>query len=281
MAFRYSVLAEKPSLGIERRITLMKAKSGKHDVETAICICLMACLAASGCVNGSGSKAKTLSSEANATFATDPFEAKPAPEPTVLSLPSWEVVFETTWSQEIVGQEPADLFVLDGNFVIAEKDGDKALALLGTPVGDFGFLFGPRVRGKPVELTCRVFSTRKGRRMPAFAAGLGGVNGYRLRVNAAARNTQLVRGEETLASIPYVWKSGTWTRLRFRAEPKGEEGVTVSAKVWPVDENEPADWTLKYESPEPYVGGKSTLWGYPYAGTEILFDDLRVLAFGN
>ena len=67
---------------------------------------------------------------------------------------------------------------------------------------------------------------------PAFAGGLGGVSGYRLRLNAAARNLQLLRGEETLVTVPQVWQPGAWTNLRFRAEPKGEAGAVVSAKVW-------------------------------------------------
>ena len=115
--------------------------------------------------------------------------------------------------------------------------------------------------------------------MPAFAAGLGGMNGYRVRLNAAARNLQLLRGEETLVTVPHVWQDGTWTNLRFRAEPKGEASAVVSAKVWSADSKEPADWTIVHKDSEPYAGGKCTLWGLPYAGTEILFDDLKVLAF--
>ena len=215
--------------------------------------------------------------EANAIVDADPFAVHVDSPP---AQHEWNVVYENDWSAETVGEEPADLFVLDGAFTVTEVDGDKALALPGVPVGDFGFLFGPRVKGKPTELRCRMFSTRKGRRMPAFAAGLGGVSGYRLRVNAAARNLQLLRGEETLVTVPNVWQDGAWMNLRFRAEPKGDAGAVVFAKVWSVDSEEPADWTVVHKDPKPYAGGKCTLWGLPYAGTEILFDDLKVLAFG-
>ena len=249
-----------------------------HKVKRLGATWLLAGLFVGGCViTGVTEQAK----EANATVDADPFAAQADSVVPLPAQPAWNVVYENNWSAETVGEDPADLFVLDGAFTVTEVDGDKALALPGAPVGDFGFLFGPRVKGKPAALRCRMFSTRKGRRMPAFAAGLGGVSGYRLRLHAAARNLQLLRGEETLVTVPHVWKDGTWTNLRVRAEQKGETGAVVSAKVWSADSEEPADWTIVHKDSEPYAGGKCTLWGLPYAGTAILFDDLKVLAFGN
>lgn len=233
-----------------------------------------ASLLSGGCVVGD----KT---SGNAVVKSDPFDSNAEPVPEKTDKAKWKVVFETDWSDETVGKEPADLFVLDGSYLIVEKDGDKALALPGSPVGDFGFLFGPRIKGKPVELKARIFSTRKGRRMPAFAAGLGGVNSYRLRLNPAAKTLQLSRGGEILEKIPFEWKSGSWTNLRFRAEPKGDEGAILSAKVWSSDEKEPTGWHMTFKDSEPFAGGKSTLWGYPYAGTQIFFDDLSILAFSS
>lgn len=261
-------------------MNVLKAKSGMRTERRAWPV-LLAGLLLGGCVTGGGPGVSEAPPpvDGNETVNADPFAAQSESAPEPAGEPTWNVVFETGWSDETAGQEPADLFILDGAFVVTEMDGNKVLTLPGAPVGDFGFLFGPRVKGKPVELRARILSTRKGRRMPAFAAGLGGVNAYRLRLNAAARKIQLSRGEETLAAVAHVWKSGVWTNLRFRAEPKGEEGAVVSAKVWSADEDEPADWTLVHDDPEPYAGGKCTLWGYPYAGTEILFDDLKVLAF--
>lgn len=238
---------------------------------------LLAGLLVGGCVTTGVTE---QGEETNATVDADPFAAQADSTVPSSVQPVWKIVFENDWSGAIVGEEPADLFVLDGAFTVMEMDGDKALALPGAPVGDFGFLFGPRVKGKPAELRCRMFSTRKGRRMPAFAAGLGGVSGYRLRLNAAARNLQLLRGEKTLVTVPFVWQPGAWTNLRLRAEPKGDAGAVVSAKAWSADSEEPVDWTVVHKDSEPYAGGKCTLWGLPYAGTEILFDDLKVLAFG-
>ena len=207
-------------------------------------------------------------------------EAKPssASQATSSSSGNWELVYENDFSSYKAGEEPDDLFILDGDFAVREINGNKVLSLPGDPVGDFGILFGPRVKGKPVELRCRVSSTRKGRRMPAFAAGLGGVSGYRLRLNPATRNLQLILGEETVATAPFAWESGSWTHLRFRAEAKGENATTVFAKTWTDGTKEPTAWNLVHVFPTPFAGGKCCLWGLPYASTEIHFDSLQVLA---
>ena len=114
--------------------------------------------------------------------------------------------------------------------------------------------------------------------MPAFAAGLGGVSGFRLRLNPATLNLQLFKGEETMTTVPFAWESGSWTHLRFRAEAKGENATMVSAKTWINGTKEPTKWSLVHEFPKPFVGGKCGLWGLPYASTEIHFDSLQVLA---
>jgi hypothetical protein len=238
-------------------------------------VSLFTILGVSGCVSTSGPETASELEEENRTLVADPFLKQVATED---SEPAkWKTVYEIDFSGNAVDEEPEDLFILDGSFSVQQEGRNKVLSLPGVPVGDFGFLFGPRVKGKPVELRCRIFSTRKGRRMPAFAAGLGGVNGYRFRLNAAARNLQLIRGEETLVTVPYVWASGKWMNLSFRAEAKGDDGAVVSAKVWH-EGDEPAEWSILHEYNEPFAGGKCSLWGLPYASTEILFDDLKVLA---
>ncbi len=249
----------------------MKRNYGMHKA-----VWLFTILGVGGCVSTSGPKAAMELEEENATVVADPVLKQVVIEDS--GPAKWKTVYELDFSGNAVGEEPEDLFILDGSFSVQQEGANKVLSLPGVPVGDFGFLFGPRVKGKPAELRCRIFSTRKGRRMPAFAAGLGGVNGYRLRLNAASRNLQLIRGEETLVTVPYLWASGKWTNLIFRAESKGDDGAIVSAKVWN-EGDEPADWSISHEDNEPFAGGKCSLWGLPYASTEILFDDLKVLAF--
>ena len=250
----------------------MKSETGNRKIEKWIPngLSLLAFFLLGGCVSPIGSRTKGTG-EANASAAASITQ-------TISSESgNWHVVYENDFSSYAVGQEPEDLFILDGSFAVREVENNKVLGLPGTPIGDFGILFGPRVKGKPVELRCRLFSSRKGRRLPAFAAGLGGVNGYRIRLNPAVRKTQLFRGEEPVATTSFQWESGSWTNLRLRAEPKGKT-TTVSAKVWGQGGGEPAEWTLVHEDAESFDGGKCSLWGLPYASTDILFDDLQVFS---
>lgn len=252
---------------------MMKLELEKRKTEkwALIGLSLLAIFVLGGCVSTGESK---NSEETNASATTDLFVVDAIPA----ESGKWNLVYENDFSSYAVGQEPEDLFILDGSFSVRKVEGNKALALPGTPIGDFGIMFGPRVKNKPVELRCRLFSNRKGRRMPSFAAGLGGVNGYRIRLNPAARNVQLFRGETSLVTVPLQWESGSWTNLRFRAESKGKETTTVSAKAWRQSDKEPSDWTFVHQDTEPFDGGKCSLWGLPYASTEILFDDLQVFS---
>ncbi|MBU62986.1 MAG: hypothetical protein CMI26_10845 [Opitutae bacterium] len=254
----------------------MKRNGGMYKA-----VWLFTVLVVCGCISTKGPEAAKELEKENATVVVEPFLKEVVSEDSESA--KWKTVYDIDFSGNAVGEEPEELFILDGSFSVQQEEqrkslgGNMVLSLPGTPVGDFGFLFGPRVKGKPVELRCRVFSTRKGRRMPTFAAGLGGVNGYRLRLNAAARNLQLVRGEETLVTVPYVWSSGKWTNLTFRAESNGNDGAIVSAKVWS-EGGEPEGWSISHQGNEAFAGGKCSLWGLPYASSEILFDDLKVLA---
>ena len=84
---------------------------------------------------------------------------------------------EENFSGLELGSEPENLFILDGAYAVSQEENDKRLTLPGSPVGDFGLLFGPRVREKSLSLSFSFLATKRGRRLPALAAGLGGVRG--------------------------------------------------------------------------------------------------------
>ncbi len=260
MAGGRSCASQKPNEFLERRMIIMKAKTLVTGL--LVSIFLVGC-----CWRGE--------TKHSAKAQTIPLEAA-TPE-----LPNESLVYENDFSGYALGEEPEDLFILDGEFSVKEEQKNKVLALPGVPIGDFGILFGPRIKGKPIELRCRMFSTRKGRRLPAFAAGLGGLNGFRLRIDCPAGKLRLLRGEDVLAEEPFAWKSGSWMHLRFRVEPAGEEGAKVLCKVWDAIDKEPPEWSLVHRDKAPFAGGKCVLWGIPYAGTEIYFDDLRVFSLAD
>jgi hypothetical protein len=188
----------------------------------------------------------------------------------------WEVEFEENFSSLEVGSEPENLFILDGAYAVSQEENDKRLTLPGSPVGDFGLLFGPRVREKSLGLTFSFFATKKGRRLPALAAGLGGVRSYRFRLNAATRQILLFRQDVEIGKVAYQWESGAWSRVRFQALPGDGEKTRIRLKLWKRGEEEPKEWLFDEIDPSAFAGGKCALWGYPYAGTPIHFDDLKI-----
>jgi hypothetical protein len=115
--------------------------------------------------------------------------------------------------------------------------------------------------------------------MPSIAAGIGGVRGLRLRLNPAARNLALSFDEQTLKEIPFSWIGDQWWSVRFQMTPEDSNQSTfVQYKLWPKQEAEPNTWLVSEKFSIQYKGGKCALWGFPYASTPILFDDLTILS---
>ena len=188
----------------------------------------------------------------------------------------WKVEFEENFSSYDLGTEPDSLFILDGAYEVREETEQKVLTLPGSPVGDFGFLFGPRVREKTLELQFTFKSAKKGRRFPSIAAGLGGVRAFRFRLNPAARKLLVYADGRLLGERSFVWLEEAWWKVRLEASPLSEERSRVRLKLWPESKGEPDNWLFDQETEFAFKGGKCAIWGYPYAGTEIHFDELII-----
>jgi hypothetical protein len=190
----------------------------------------------------------------------------------------WNLEFSEDFSDVKIGTEPDSLFILDGAYTVqAEQSGDKSLSLPGSPMGDFGLLFGPREKEKNLELSFSFFASKKGRRMPSIAAGIGGIRGYRIRLNPAAKNIVLSLDEMVLKEIPFSWTGGQWWKLRFQALTGDSSQTTrLQFKLWSEKNNEPKDWILSEQYDVEYVGGKCALWGFPYSSMPILFDNIEI-----
>lgn len=177
------------------------------------------------------------------------------------------------------GKLPEDLMVLEGGFTVREEAGNKFLELPGAPLETFGLLFGP-TETENLNASARFYGTGKGRRFPTFALGLNGVGGYKLQVSPGKKALELLKGEsEVLATVPYTWESGAWTRLRLQIRKTGEGGWQLEAKAWKDGTPEPAAWMISHTEKSPPIPGRAGIWGMPYAGTPIRFDDLAVSRF--
>jgi hypothetical protein len=186
-----------------------------------------------------------------------------------------EPLYTNDFSQAKPGEIPQDFLVMDGQFEVKEADGERFLELPGAPLENFGVLFGPSRKGN-VRVQARIHSAGKGRRFPVFGVSVGGVSGYRLLVAPAKKMLELWRGESLVSSAPFAWTSGRWTSLVLEVR-KSSATWDVAAKGWE-GADEPKDWSLKFQDNTEPVAGRAGVWGQPFAGTPIRFDDLKVFA---
>ncbi len=185
-----------------------------------------------------------------------------------------KVVYENNFEKAEPPAVPDDLMVMEGGFAVVAEGGNKFLELPGAPLETFGVLFGP-TETNGISATARVFGTGKGRRFPTFAVGLNGVGGYKLQISPAKKLIELYRGDEVLASAPFQWESGAWTFLRLQSR-KLNEGLSVQGRAWKEGSPEPKDWLISHMDKTEPPAGRASIWGAPYAGTPIRFDDLKV-----
>ena len=192
-----------------------------------------------------------------------------------LTLYAAEPLYQTNFEKTKTGEVPEDFLVLDGDFAVKQEEGNKYLELPGAPLDAFGFMFGPSARHGN-EISARMFGTKKGRRYPVFGIALNGVNGYRLQVAPAKRAIELLKGSAVVAKVPFRWDGGEWLRLALRVEQTGAAEWTVSGRVWADGKKAPAKPTITHKETKEPRNGKPSIWGSPYSGTPIRYDDIVV-----
>ncbi len=167
--------------------------------------------------------------------------------------------------------------VLDGAFTVKSTAGNRLIELPGAPVGSHGVLFGP-TEAADVAVRARIHTTNQKRRYSAFGVGLNGVGGYRLQVTASKRKLELFRQDTIVASVPYHWKSGQWLWTALQVRKIGASKWRVKGKVWQSGVPEPTAWMIAFEDREEPFAGMASIWGQPFAGNPIRYDDLSVWA---
>ena len=172
------------------------------------------------------------------------------------------------------GPPPEELFILNGGFKIVEDGGNKVLELPGDPLDSFGVLFGAE-NLMTVEVGAKIQATSTGRMFPEFGIGANDSGGWKVWM-LPGQDTLILRKKETeeVARVPYKWTSGAWTSLKLRVTSGGEGRWTIEGKAWPSDQKEPEAWTIKATDTVAPPAGRASVWGHPYSGTPIRFDDL-------
>ena len=171
------------------------------------------------------------------------------------------------------GREPEGFLVLAGLFTVQEEGDKRHLHLPGAPLEDFGALFGePTGSGVRVDASFR--SRSRGRLHPSYGLGVHGLGGWRLMMSGSRGQLELRREGRTLVAAPHRFPSGRWTRLALEARPLDRGRWRVRGKAWDPDEPEPGDWTLEHITTIEASRGRPSLWGLPFSGHPIHFDDL-------
>jgi hypothetical protein len=186
-----------------------------------------------------------------------------------------QVLYTNGFDRAEIEKVPEDMMVLDGGFAVKDEAGNKFLELPGAPLETFGVLFGP-TEASGLAVTARVQSMGRGRRFPTFAVGLNGVGGFKLQLSPAKKLVELVKGEEVVASAPFTWESGSWTVLRLQCRKVKDGEFKLEGKAWKQGEAEPKEWQMSRTEAAESPAGRSSVWGMPFAGTPIKFDDLVV-----
>jgi hypothetical protein len=187
------------------------------------------------------------------------------------------VLFEINFESANADSVPEELMILAGQFSVKEIGGNKVLELPGNPLEDFGALFGP-AESDGVGVRARIRSESTGRLAPRFGVGLSGVGGYKLLVAPGQNGLQLLKDQQVVASAPFEWKSAVWTSLHLQIRKISEGKWIIEGRAWAEGASEPKDWSISLEVSEAPSAGKASIWGAPYSGKPILFDDLSVIS---
>ena len=186
-------------------------------------------------------------------------------------------LYENNFEKAEPEKIPEDLMVLDGGFLVKEEGGNKFLELPGAPLESFGVLFGPTVTNN-ISASAKIFGTAKGRRSPAFGVGVNGVGGLKLLVSPSKKMVELFKGDEVMASAPFTWESGSWTEVSLQLVKDKDGKIKAQGRVWKADGKAPDSPQIDYAVTADLPPGRSSIWGNPYSGTPIRYDDLAVTA---
>ncbi len=166
------------------------------------------------------------------------------------------------------------LFVVEGVWEAADKDGVQAIRVSPEPITDANAQLGPSAKGA-ASVSARVLATRQARSYPRFGVSVHGMSGYRLMVNPPLKQIELVKSDEVVAKAPFTWTSDTWVNLKLEAVREGEDGPwTITASAWEGGQA-PAEPLLSHRDESSMKGtGKCGLWATPYSGQPVYFAEV-------
>jgi len=186
--------------------------------------------------------------------------------------------FEEDFEKIEVGEAPDKIMEIEGTFTVVEEDGKKFLRVEAEPLDEKGMVMGPSMKGGG-SIEAKIRSFKKRRSYPRFGVGLHGISGYRLRLVPSSGKVELLKNEEEVVSEKFKWKADTWTNFKLEIKKSGDKW-SIEGWVWPVAEGDegkqPEKPSISHVDDEAPGQGKASLWGSPYSGKPIDFDDVKI-----
>jgi hypothetical protein len=173
------------------------------------------------------------------------------------------------------GEPPKDVFVVDGTIKIAARDGNKAIVIDPNPITDASAQLAASAGGN-ASIEAKILAIKRGRSTPRFGVSVHGMSGHRLIVNPAKKSLELIKNDQTLATVPFAWTSEVWVKVKLEAKKGEGTAWTITGKAWPADAAEPAEPLIKHQDKGLKGQGKCAIWATPFSGEPVFFDDIHI-----
>ncbi|OYW73155.1 MAG: hypothetical protein B7Z37_22645 [Verrucomicrobia bacterium 12-59-8] len=183
--------------------------------------------------------------------------------------------FSITADDWAEGEPPQEVFVVDGTIRIGMRDGSKAIVIDPNPVTDASAQLAVSASGN-ASIEAKILAIKRGRSTPRFGISVHGMSGHRLIVNPAKKSLDLIKGDQTLVTVPLAWTSEVWLKVKLDATKAADDTWTITGKAWPADAAEPAEPLIKHTEKNLKGQGKCAIWATPFSGEPVFFDDIKI-----
>ncbi len=194
---------------------------------------------------------------------------------------------DETFDAMTLGKQPPGWIGVDAKTKLVEKDGSIVLQKLALrPSAKYTRMrsySGPPIPAGYTVQADMLTSPKAGRR--AALSDMGLINSrYKMILLGYEKRLRLVTYSpipRLQKEVPFDWRPDVWYRAKFRVDVVDGKGV-ARAKVWPRDQQEPADFDVELVDPCPNLEGSPGLYAYSKGttarkhGSAVFFDNYRV-----
>jgi len=173
-----------------------------------------------------------------------------------------------------IGADPAYLTGYPLSWSVADFEGSKTLSKPPSKIKIHRHItfFGSRdMAGYTIEADA--YGSRTGRRVP----DMGLINsGYKMELLGVHQKLQVRSWTSALRmmdQIDFAWDTDAWYTLKMRVDQQDDKAV-IRGKVWPRGTDEPAEWTITVEDPQPIRSGSPGFAAY--SPSTVYYDNLKV-----